>query len=151
MSAPDSPDPIAALEARIAALDAEIGELEGRLAQKVAERERCAAALLALTGLTGTKDYVNVKSTMLQTHRVQISKSRTDDKLAEYANEAHTTMTGLAEAVGRSTSLLSQARHNKCSIAESVTLKIQELTKSKKYPNGFEANKRNWPKIRIGE
>lgn len=143
----DDTDPIAEqLAQKIARLDAEIAE-------RVAERDRCQAALEALTNshLTKLEDSVNVKSTMLQTHRVQISKSRTDDKLAEYANEAHTTMTGLAEEVGCSTSLLSQARHDKCSIAKSLTDKIQELTKSGKYPKGFESSKKNWPRLRVND
>jgi hypothetical protein len=85
---------------------------------------------------------------MLQSARINHSRSRSDDALAIVSNESRHTIRSLAEAVGCSASLLTQARDGICSISRGLALKIQAATKSKAYPKGFEAAEKNWPRLR---
>jgi hypothetical protein len=133
-------DLIAAIEAQIAAIDDEIRRLRE-------ERGRHMRALEAERGLTVHEQSAKVDP-MLQTARVHHSRSRSNDALAIYANEAHHSIRSLATAVGCSAPLLTQARDGICSISRVIAVKVQEATRSKKYPKGFEAMAKNWPKLR---
>ena len=133
-------DPIAALEARIDAIDDEIA----RLAE---ERERIERALAALRGLQDSEPSVNVNSAMQRQARLSHSRAKRkgcDNPLAKAADKAGHTVRSLAERVGCSAALLSQARTGKSSISMDLAKKIEAIT-------GYEATKSNWPELRLGK
>ena len=93
---------------------------------------------------------------MVQAQRVRVSEGiGARDELVEVANEANHTLRSLAEAVTErlkgdgitvTHSLLSQARRGKKKIQEKAAQAVEDLTRSEKYPRGFQATRRNWPK-----
>lgn len=91
---------------------------------------------------------VTLKS-MLPAARARISKgnvrSESASDLQRIANAANHTLRSLAEAVGCSNVFLTKAIRGDKAIRESWAKQIQELTRSKEYPAGFAATKRNWP------
>jgi len=113
-------------------------------------QEALAAAEAAIQELSGALNRLqpgdqsgNTKP-MLPAARVRVSAGTAGDNpdpLIKAANEHHYTLRSLAEAVGCSHALLSQARAGQRSIGADVAKKIEELI-------GFKATKRNWPKLR---
>jgi hypothetical protein len=132
-------DPTAAIEARIAQLDAEIRERE-------AERERCRAALGMLRGLTVGQQSGNLAKqmpAMLSVNRLRRSRTvaeKNADPCAKAANAKGMTMSDLAMALGVTPSYLSQIRHEKKPITQERANEIEKLT-------GFKATKKNWPTL----
>jgi hypothetical protein len=120
------------MEKRLAKLDEQRAELAGAI-----ENLR---TFLKESALSGRADSDNIVR-MLSTARVAHSKAVTDDPLAVSANAAGHTLTSLADKVGCSQALLSQARRGTRSIAPDLAGKIEKLT-------GFKATKSNWPKLR---
>jgi hypothetical protein len=132
-------DPSAALEARLAELEAEIARLNE-------ERERVAAALQTLTG---RKQCANMAA-MQPIARLAHSRSRAkpDDQLAVVANAAGLTLRSLAAKVGCSAPLITQARSGDRSISMELAQRIQAETRSPKYPEGYAATAANWRRLR---
>lgn len=87
---------------------------------------------------------------MLPAARVRISKgaarNRAPNNLQLMASAAGHTIRSLAEGVGCSHVFLLSALRGKSSIRESWAKTIQEMTRSKQYPAGFAATRRNWPR-----
>lgn len=144
-------DPIAEqLAEKIARLDEQIAAL-------VAERDRCRAALGALTedGLTVRESNVKSDPMILQT-RVRHSRgksSASDDGVSKFVrvlNAAGYSIRALAELPGCPCSygLLSMASRGDVSISRKVAEWVEARTKSEKYPNGYEATRSNWRKLR---
>ncbi len=79
---------------------------------------------------------------MVTSARVRISGGKGEgDPFVEAMNASHFTMRSLAEKLGVSHALFSQARTGKLSISLLLAKRIEELT-------GFKANRKNWPKLR---
>lgn len=138
----DTTDHVEALRERLAQLRREIAERE----DEAGRVER------ALSVLTNREQDVKAKHMMQQSARVHQSQARSDDPddLVVVANEAHHSLRSLATKVGCSASLLSQARRKDYETTISLVLakKIEFETKSPAYPKGFEATRKNWPRLR---
>ena len=83
-------------------------------------------------------------------HGFAISRGRASDKLTRYANAAGYTIKTLAEAATKKLkrhvprSGLSMARAGERPIKRDVAEAVRELTRSEKYPDGFEVTPGNW-------
>jgi hypothetical protein len=144
VSAPESPDLIAALEARIAALGAEIAELEGHLGPKVAERERCEAALRALTGSQQRVTPDTMHLALRKKYSESTAKRRPPDPrmkrfLAACNRSKHVSMRTVAELIGVNPGYLSQMLRGKHAPLE-LARKVAKLID---YP----ATPENWPNL----
>ena len=76
--------------------------------------------------------------------------SGSENPLVEVANAAGHTLVTLSEAVAKRTktrfshAILSKAPRGLRPVREDVTKIVQELTRSEKYPDGYEPTSRNW-------
>lgn len=139
---PDSPDPIAALRARIA-------ELDGLIAPLVEERERLERAL---TELTSCKRHASSNSMpkreVVQAARIAMARGQSKDDLVKVASDAGMTLRALAQKVGCSGPLLTQARKGVRSISMELAQRVQAATRSTDHPEGFAVSKTHWPLLR---
>jgi len=126
---------IAYLTKRIERDQAEILMWEEALRKlETIEAERPTLKRPSQSGNTG-KDMVNAA-------RVRISGGKGEgDPFVSALNASNFTMRSLAERLGVSHALLSQARTGKISISAELASRIEELT-------GFKASRKNWPKLR---
>lgn len=144
--------------------EAEQLEAEGRAAMDAGRVEDAAVAFaqalvrrrvaqaMARTTLPSPQQS-GTSTEMLSTARVRTSagKGPKRGKLIVVANAAGFTMRSLAERLkieGFRTShaSLSRAQHGIDRVPEALAKRVQVLTKSVQYPNGFEATLKNWPK-----
>jgi hypothetical protein len=94
-----------------------------------------------MKGLPERYQFGNVGK-MVNAERVRHSKGQGDvDPLVAAANAHHYTLRSLAENLGVSHALLSQARKGTRSIEKSLAEKVEKLT-------GFPATRGNWPKLK---
>lgn len=136
--APSLADIADQLEARARALRGE-GKFEAAAELALAAGD-LRKAIGALEGLPAPYQSGNVRD-MVTAERVRHSKGTSTDPLVEAANAAHFTMRSLAEKLGVSHALLSQARRGTRSIDKATAEAVEKLT-------GFPATKGNWPKLR---
>ena len=118
-----------------------------RLASELDEVDRAIAAV-EVTPLAECKQSGSI-NTMAPTQSARLNHSRGSraktgnvNPLAIAADKAGHTVRSLAETIGCSAALLSQARAGVRAISLDLANKIETLT-------GFEASKANWPKLRI--
>lgn len=136
---PPLSDAIAALTRVADALEA---EAEGLPPERAVVKLRQVLVLRkAVEELQRPNHSGNVRG-MVNAERVRHSKGQGDtDPLVEAANAHHYTLRSLAENLGVSHALLSQARKGTRSIEKSLAEKIEKLT-------GFPATRGNWPKLK---
>lgn len=67
-------------------------------------------------------------------------------RLHQYCNDASKSLRMVAEEVGTSHALLSQAAAGVKKIRYALALRVQDATRSAKHPNGYEPTEENWPK-----
>jgi plasmid maintenance system antidote protein VapI len=123
-----------------------------RMAAKVAELDRAIEALrpgaeqerLTMRESTGNSRAMRSKREMQPIARVSRSAGASGDALARAANDRGHTVRSLAEAIGCSAPLLSQARSGVRSISMGLAKKIEAAV-------GFKATRANWPKLRSDE
>jgi len=110
--------------------------------QAASELWKAAADLRkALRGLKRLHQSGNI-GPMVTAERVRHSKGSTgEDPFRAAVNASHFTIRSLAEKLGVSHALLSQARKGARSIDKALVDEIQKLT-------GFPATKHNWPKLK---
>ncbi len=83
-------------------------------------------------------------------HGFAVSQGRATDKLTRYANAASFTIKTLAEAASKKLkrkvprSGLSMARAGERPIKRDLAEAVRDLTRSEKYPDGFEVTASNW-------
>lgn len=65
--------------------------------------------------------------------------------LVQLARAAGTSLREIAEGIGRSHGLISKAQHAGRPFDRKLAKRIQELTRSAAYPDGFEPTPANWP------
>ena len=124
----------------IAVLEARIADLERRLA--LAEEE-----------LTARKRHASnnsmSKTQVSQAARLKMARGQSKNSLVEYASDAGLTLRDLASRVGCSGPLLTQARKGDRTISMELAQRVRAATRSAKHPEGFGANKENWPGLRV--
>jgi hypothetical protein len=72
------------------------------------------------------------------------------DKLRNACHSAGHTFRSLAAMIGTNLAQLSAGCRGLRPISKGIAEKVQEATRSKDFPAGFEANRENWPKLREG-
>lgn len=125
--------------------------LERRARQPNPPRDQSDAPGRDRTGLKKRDQPSNVTSVTTLEHGLAVSQGRASDPLTRAANAVGMTVKSLAAAVSKrvgrpvARSGISMARQGLRPIRQDIVDAIRDLTRSEKFPKGFEVNKQNWP------